>query len=91
MRLALEASPQCRISGEIARKDLDGDRPVEASVFGFVDLTHPPGPEGLQDLVRAKACPRRQRHTAALPGVMLRAGYYSRFGLAANPRWLRPG
>ena len=56
---------------------------AELEIVGTVDLVHPPGPEWSQDLVEAKACSRRQRHTAVLPGVVIRAGYYNRLSLAA--------
>jgi len=47
----LETLLELGVVGEVRRRDLDGDRSVEAGVFGLVDLTHPPGPEWSQDLV----------------------------------------
>ena len=39
---------------------------VKSGILSQINLTHPPGPEGLEDLVGAEAGPRRQRHQAAL-------------------------
>ena len=36
-------------------QDLDGDGPLQPRIGGFVDLTHPPGPDGGLDGIRAEA------------------------------------
>ena len=40
--------------GDDRCKQLDGDRPLQAGVGGFIDLSHPPGPDGGDDDVRAE-------------------------------------
>jgi hypothetical protein len=62
------------VSANVLRQELQRDGSVEAGVLGLVDLPHPPSPEWSQNLVRAKACPRRQRHAAALQGVVPTGG-----------------
>ena len=44
--LPLEPLLEPGVVGKVRRKDLDGNRAVEASVLGFVDLAHASGPEG---------------------------------------------
>ncbi len=51
-RLALEALAHLGVRGEMPRENLDRHRPVEARVLGFVDLAHPPGADGRENLVR---------------------------------------
>jgi hypothetical protein len=69
MGLALETGEPLGVPGHVGRKRLDGDLAAELRVGGPVDLPHPPGPEGSQDLVGTDACSCRQRHGAALLGV----------------------
>ena len=40
---------------ELAREQLDGDRPIESRIARTVDFTHAPGTERCQDLERAGA------------------------------------
>ena len=42
-------------TGERSRQHLDGDLALQVGVRGTVDLAHPPGAEGGEDLVRAEA------------------------------------
>jgi len=53
--LALEARAALFVPGKLRGQDLDGDRPVEPRVAGAVDLVHPPGAEGREELVRTEA------------------------------------
>ena len=64
--LPLEALQPLALRGQLHRQDLEGHVPLQPRIAGPVDLPHPPGPEGCQDFVGAKACSRRQRHAAAL-------------------------
>ena len=51
--LALETRLAFRTLSQVLRKHLDGDRPVETGVVGFVDLPHSPFANWGQDFVRA--------------------------------------
>jgi len=64
--LPLEPGQPLGVAGHLGRKCLEGDLAAELRVLSPVDLAHPPGPNGSQDLVGPQACPRRQRHAAAL-------------------------
>ena len=75
--LALEAGEALGVARDLGRENLDRHLPAELGVGGPVDLSHPPGSEGSQDLVETEACSRRQCHAAALQGVERWAGYYS--------------
>jgi len=59
MGLALEAGEAVGVPGDLGRKRLDRHIAPELRVLGAVDLSHPPGPEGSQDLVGAEAVARR--------------------------------
>jgi len=61
--LALEAGFALRAFGEMLGEDLDRNDTVEAGVFGFVDLAHPPGPDGSEDFIRAEARSGSQGHS----------------------------
>ena len=65
--LLLEAVEQVGIVGDLLGQHLQGHIALQPGIPGTVNLTHPPGPEGLEDLVGAEACSRRQRHAARLP------------------------
>ncbi len=52
--LTLEALFSLGAFGEVLGKYLDGDRPVEARVVGFVDLAHAARTDGLENFVWAK-------------------------------------
>jgi hypothetical protein len=54
--LLLEAGPARRVGEPVGREDLDRHLAPEPRVPGAVDLPHPPGPEGLEDLVGAEVC-----------------------------------
>ena len=51
----LEARLAFGALGQVLREDLDGNRPVEPSVLGFVDLAHAPLADWGEDFVRAEA------------------------------------
>ncbi len=61
-------------------QDLDGDRPLQPGVGGFVDLAHAPGPDGGLDLIRAEA-------GAALQGHILGTMNYRRKVLDQGFAW----
>ena len=63
---ALEAGFALRAFGEVLREDLDRYGPVQAGVFGFIDLTHAPSPNGCKDLVGTQACSRVQGHRMSI-------------------------
>ena len=70
LELPLEGARD-RALREIGRKPRrELPRPLDVTsqprVAGAVNLAHTPGPEGLEDLVRAEACLCRQRHAAVL-------------------------
>jgi hypothetical protein len=67
-RLPLEAGAQRGIESELRRQDLQRDRALEAGVAGPVDLAHAPGPDQVENLVRAEAHTRRQGHGCDLVG-----------------------
>ena len=62
LRLAVEALFHFRILREMRRHDLDGDDPVEAGVLGLINLTHAPGPNRAENLVRTQTCAGLKRH-----------------------------
>ena len=69
--LALEAGPHIGIASDFARQDLDRDRAIEPRVARAIDLPHPAGPKGGEDLVRAEA-------GAGGEGQQVRRGLYER-------------
>ena len=54
LRLLLEPAQAIGVGGERRRQDLDRHVAPEARVPGAVDLAHPPGPDGRENLVRAE-------------------------------------
>jgi hypothetical protein len=82
--LSLETVQAFGLGSELGRQDLEGDIALETGIVGAVDLPHPPGPEGREDLVGAEACSGRQRHAATLPGVMRPARAYPSLRLTAR-------
>ncbi len=56
LRLAFEARAPFGIAGEACGQDLDGDVTVEPRVVRAVDLAHPAGADGGDDLVRSEGC-----------------------------------
>ena len=60
--LALEALPRGKISGQVRRKDFDGDGALKPCVSGLVDLTHPPCADEGKDLVRPEGRACLERH-----------------------------
>ena len=70
MGLALESGETLGIPGDLGREDLDRHVAAELRVGGPVHLTHPPGPERLEDLVWAQASTWTEGHT--LPLLSLR-------------------
>ena len=69
-RLALEAGPRIGVAGDFTREDFDGNRAIETSIPGFVDLAHAAGAEHSLDLIRAEPSAGGQCHW--------RLGLYSR-------------
>ena len=53
--LALEAGDAVLVLEELLRQDLDGDVPLELRIAGPIDLSHAPGTERGEDLVRSEA------------------------------------
>ena len=53
-RLALEASPRIGVAGDFTRKNFDGNRAIETSIVGFVDLTHAAGAQRADDFIRTE-------------------------------------
>ena len=54
--LPLEPREGVGVRGQVRRKDLDGDVPVELAVPRPVDFSHTPGADRPEDLVGAQAC-----------------------------------
>src|SRR5262245_45574390 len=54
LRLAFKASLQIRFVGNLIRKDFYSDETIEASVLGFVDLSHATDANRRKDLVRTE-------------------------------------
>ena len=65
LRLTLEARAAIRVVAQFRAEDLDRDRAVEAGVAGPVNLSHAPGADQPEDLVRTKPRTRSQRHVEA--------------------------
>jgi len=61
-RLALEALAELRIVGGVRRQNLDCDPPIEPRVARLVHLAHAAGADRRQNLVRAEASSRGNRH-----------------------------
>jgi hypothetical protein len=55
LRLALEAGEPLRVGANRLRQHLDRHLAPQARVARAVDLTHPPGAEGSEDLIGAEA------------------------------------
>ena len=53
-RLALEASPRIGVAGDFTREDFDGNRAIETSIVGFVDLAHAAGAQRADDFIRTE-------------------------------------
>ena len=53
-RLALETRPQIGVAGGFTREDFDGNRAIETSVVGFVDLAHAAGAQRADDFIRTE-------------------------------------
>ena len=54
LRFPLKAKTQLRVAAELRRQYLHGDGAIEARVARAVDLAHPAGADGRDDLVRPK-------------------------------------
>ncbi len=68
--LAIESGAALRISGDVGRQHLDGDRAIEAGVACLVHLAHPAFAELLNYLIRAEHAayhPRASRSATAWP------------------------
>jgi hypothetical protein len=61
-RLSLQPLPQLRVSRESRRQHLNRDRTLQPRVAGLIDLSHPAGADGLQDLVGAESRAAIQAH-----------------------------
>jgi hypothetical protein len=53
---ALEPLQAFRLRGQLRRQHLQRHVTLESEIAGAVDLAHPPGPKGPEDLVGAEAC-----------------------------------
>ena len=51
LRLALKTGERLRVAGDLIGQELESDKPVQPSVFGLVDHTHPTTPELLDNAV----------------------------------------
>ena len=60
-RLALKALAQVGSFGQMSGQDLDGDRAIEAGVFGFVNLSHPSYAKYRKNLIVAENVPDQRR------------------------------
>ena len=59
-RLPLESAEAVPIAGDVVGEDLDRHVATEPRVARAVDLTHPPGPDEVEDLVRSQPCSGRE-------------------------------
>ena len=62
LRFALEAGAALGVAGGAGGQHLDGDVAAQARVAGAVDLAHPAGADGGEDLVGAEAGARLESH-----------------------------
>ena len=60
-----ESLPESRIAGDMREEDLDGDRAIQASVDGLVNLAHPACAEPGGDCIWAEAGAGTQSHVIA--------------------------
>jgi hypothetical protein len=60
--LALESLFQARTCGNVLRENLNGDRPVQASIGGLVDFTHAACPDGELDFIRPETSAGTEGH-----------------------------
>src|SRR5262249_58089252 len=72
-RLLLEALQPRRIRRQLRRQHLDRHLARETRVPRPVHLSHPPGAQRRQDLVRTEAGARRHGHEISAPGILLSA------------------
>src|ERR1700722_15411644 len=56
--LALETLLEFGIVGQMSGQNLDGNRSIEARIFGAVDLTHAPGAEWRLNFIGPEFCAR---------------------------------
>jgi hypothetical protein len=61
-RFALESQERRRAVGETRRQYFDRDVPIELGIARAIDLAHPAGADGAEDLVRTEPGSDRQRH-----------------------------
>jgi hypothetical protein len=61
-RFPLEPAEAVPIAGDVVGQDLDRHVAPEARVTSAVDLTHPPGPDEVEDLVRPQPRSGREGH-----------------------------
>lgn len=88
--LALEAIAELRVDGDVPGNQLDGDDAVEAGIAGAVDLPHPPGADGGEDLVRAEPRAWADRHERGLARRGRREKDAKAHQLPLFGEWLRP-
>ena len=62
VRLAREPRTPIGIGGEQCREELQRDVAIQLRVTGAIHLTHPAGPQQIDDLVGAEARPGREAH-----------------------------
>ena len=63
--LALETPQPLVVLGEVLGQHFDRNIALEARVFGAIDLAHPSGPEGTEDLVEGKGLASGEGHEGA--------------------------
>src|SRR5262245_48361566 len=62
LRLAFEPHSTLRIGGEMLGQNFDCDDAVQSGIASPIDLAHPPGADGREDLVWAKSSASRETH-----------------------------
>jgi len=67
LRFTLEPGEPVRIEREMLREDLEGDVPAQCDIPGSPHLSHPAGPDGRVDLIRAEANAGLERHLLRWP------------------------
>ena len=70
LRFLLEAPPAVLVFEEILRQDLQRHDSLEPRVAGPIDLAHPSGSEGGEDLVRSELLSRGERHACGAGAVI---------------------
>ena len=76
---------------ELAREQLDGDRPIEPRIACPIHFAHPPGTERRQDLERAKTGAGRESHRIGSTRGSIAISFNREGGEGeSRPAWCRP-